>query len=78
MKSKYIILYFNVPDNYSYPCPIDKPSSWEDALINGQDGGLNEHGNNFVCRYLSFLDRDVVSPGNNFYHKCILHEFDIS
>ena len=78
MKSKYIILYFNILGNFSYPCPIDKPSSWEDALINGNDGGLNEHGKNFVCRYLSFLDRDVVSPGNYFYYYSIFHEFAIS
>ena len=78
MKSNYIISYFNILGNFSYPCPIDTPSSWEDALINGNDGGLNEHGKNFVCRYLSFLDRDVVSPGNYFYRYSMFYEFAIS
>ena len=38
----------------------------------GADGGLNEHGKNFVCRYLSFLDKDVVSPGNHFHCNTII------
>jgi hypothetical protein len=58
---------FTFKDTFSYGCPIDKPDvndDWIEVLSSGKDGSLNEeHGSNFVCRYLSFLDRAVVSPG---------------
>ena len=57
---------FSLLDTFSFGCPIEKPKDWKEALLDGKDGGLNEeHGKNFVCRYLSFLDRDVVTPGNH-------------
>ena len=58
------ISHFINLDTFSYGCPIEKPTDWTEALLDGKDGGLNEeHGRNFVCRYLSFLDTAVVSPG---------------
>ena len=51
-----------VSDTFSLECPINFPTDVMDMF---NEITLDEkHGGNFTCRYLSFLDTSVATPGN--------------